>query len=129
MPRYLKEWISPFVSAASVGNPGHLLSTKIVHAIIGSACLCFKLAPAFVSVDDMSRFFIVAWATHPDIIPNKVGCAILEPEEEELAGLPPSSSMRRRSSIRSKTHSTFVTSSKFEGDKGYSGHDAGPRLL
>jgi hypothetical protein len=36
----------------------------------------------------MSRFFVVAWAIYPDINPNKVGCTIVEPEQQ-MVGLPP----------------------------------------
>jgi hypothetical protein len=43
---------------------------------------------AATSREDMSRFFIVARPTHPNLIPSEVGCTVPEPEEN-LAGLPP----------------------------------------
>jgi hypothetical protein len=48
---------------------------------IGSSCLSFELALASVNRVDPSRFFVVAWAIHPDPIPNEVGFAVPEPEE------------------------------------------------
>jgi hypothetical protein len=68
--------------------PTHLWSREFVQEVIGSACLIFEPAPATTSREDMSRFFIVAWATHPDLIPNDVGCIVPE-LEELLVVLPP----------------------------------------
>jgi hypothetical protein len=62
--------------------------TEIIQVIIGSACLCFEPVPASVNKEDMSRFFAVVWATHPDLIPNEVGC-IVPKLEEQLVGLAP----------------------------------------
>jgi hypothetical protein len=56
-------------------------------AIIGSVCLSFEPATASVNKEDLSRFFAVVWATHPNLIPNEV-CAVPEPEEQ-LVGVPP----------------------------------------
>jgi hypothetical protein len=68
--------------------PVHLLLSKVMLAIIGSSCLSFELALDYVNRVDLSRFFVVAWARHPDLIPNGVGCLVPEPEEQ-LAGVPP----------------------------------------
>jgi hypothetical protein len=61
--------------------PVHLLLSKVVLAIIRSSCLSFELALDYVNRVDLSRFFVVAWARHPDLIPNGVGCLVPEPEE------------------------------------------------
>jgi hypothetical protein len=68
--------------------PAHMWSPDFVQAVIGSACLVFEPAPASTSGEDLSRLIVVAWATHPDIIPNEVDCAVPEPMEQ-LVGLPP----------------------------------------
>jgi hypothetical protein len=43
---------------------------------------------ASVNKEEMCWFFVVVWATHPNLIPNEVGCTIPE-LEEQLVGLPP----------------------------------------
>jgi hypothetical protein len=35
---------------------------------------------------DLSRFLVVAWAIHPDLILVEVGCVIPEPEEPFVQG-------------------------------------------
>jgi hypothetical protein len=66
----------------------HAWLSEGVQTIIGSSCLSFELVPTSVAKLDMSCFFVVAWAIHPDLIQNEVGCAIPEPEEQ-LIGVPP----------------------------------------
>jgi hypothetical protein len=48
-----------------------------------------------VNREDLSCFFVVAWAIHPDLILNEVGCFVPK-LEEQLIGLPPCSSMKKR---------------------------------
>jgi NADH:ubiquinone oxidoreductase subunit B-like Fe-S oxidoreductase len=61
--------------------PMHAWSPSMVHAFIGSACWNLEIILASTNRTDLSRFFVVAWAIHPDLIPNEVGFAIPEPEE------------------------------------------------
>jgi hypothetical protein len=89
--------------------PTHLWLMEIVQTIIGLAYQSFKLALASTNKEDMSQFFIVAWAMHPNHIPNDMGCAIPE-SEERLTGLPPSSLAKWRSFIQRKIRSSFVPS-------------------
>jgi hypothetical protein len=78
------------------------MATGARETIISSSCLSFELAPASVSRADMSRFLMVAWAIHLDLIPNEVGCTI--PNLEELVvGLPHCFSVWRNCSTPSKT--------------------------
>jgi hypothetical protein len=49
----------------------------------------------------MSRFFLVSWVVHPDLIPTEVGAVILEPEEpSEVAGADPGQGPRPRSQAK-----------------------------
>jgi hypothetical protein len=69
--------------------PVHAWSPSMVHAFIGSACWNLEIILASTNRTDLSRFFVVAWAIHPDLIPNEVGFAIPEPEEPFQEGVPP----------------------------------------
>jgi hypothetical protein len=124
----------------------------VVQTIIGFSCLSFELGPTSVAKTDTSRYFVVAWAVHPDLIPNEVGCIIPKPKEQ-LAGVPPLF-IQEEEVIHSKRDTlmfrTFVhvlevhdfllpessdseqsrhSSFSDEDDDGYPGHDAVPGLL
>jgi hypothetical protein len=62
--------------------PAHVWLPVVVQTIISSSYLSFEIAPASLNKEDLSRFFVVAWAIHPNLIPVKVGCVMPEPEEE-----------------------------------------------
>jgi hypothetical protein len=61
--------------------PAHAWLPETVHTIIGSSCLSFDLTPTSINRADLSRFFIIASAIHPDLIPNEVKMVVPEPEE------------------------------------------------
>jgi hypothetical protein len=69
--------------------------SECIQTIISVSYLSFELAPALVNKEDLSCFFVVAWAIHPDLILNEVGCFVPK-LEEQLIGLPPCSSMKKR---------------------------------
>jgi hypothetical protein len=130
----------------------HLCLLEVVQSIIGLTCLSFELALDSINRVDLSRFFIIVWARHPDLIPNEVGCIVPE-LEEQLAGLP-LLFIRAEEIIHSKQDmlqfSMFVhvlevhdfsipkdsdddrpeqSSSSDDGDDGYPGHYASHGLL
>jgi hypothetical protein len=105
-----------------------------------------------VAETDTSRYFVVAWAVHPNLIPHEMGYTIPKPKEQ-LAGVPPLF-IREEELIHSKRdtlkfrafihvlevhdfllpessdseqsgHSSFSD----EDNDGYSGHDAVSGLL
>jgi NADH:ubiquinone oxidoreductase subunit B-like Fe-S oxidoreductase len=57
---------------------------ETAQAIIGLACLNFELASTTADGSDLSRFFIVAWATHSHQILVEVGYVIPEPKEPSI---------------------------------------------
>jgi hypothetical protein len=57
----------------------HIWSLDTIQAIIGSSCLMFKASPQSLEGSDLSSFFVVAWARHPNLIPTEVGCSIPKP--------------------------------------------------
>jgi hypothetical protein len=59
----------------------HAWSVDFIQAMIGSSCLVFEVAPSSLEQTDLSSFLVVAWARHPDLIPNEVGCSVPEPVE------------------------------------------------
>jgi hypothetical protein len=69
--------------------PKHVWSSEAIQTISGSSCLSFEIAPASLNREDLSRFFVVAWAIHPNLIPDEVGCVVPEPEEEQVVGVRP----------------------------------------
>jgi hypothetical protein len=69
--------------------PAHVWLPVVVQTIISSSYLSFEIAPASLNKEDLSRFFVVAWAIHPNLIPVKVGCVEPEPEEEQVVGVRP----------------------------------------
>jgi hypothetical protein len=62
--------------------PAHIWSVQSVQEIIESSCFIFKPAPESVQALDLSRFMVVAWAVHPELIPQEIGCIVPEPEPE-----------------------------------------------
>jgi hypothetical protein len=68
--------------------PGHLWSVEVVQAIVGSY-LIFEPVPQLVAGEDMSRFYVVAWSMHPDLIPVEVGCIVPEPTVPLVVTQPP----------------------------------------
>jgi hypothetical protein len=69
--------------------PAQLWSVEVVQAIVGLSCLVFEPAPRSVAVEDLSRFFVVAWAKHLDLISVEVGCIVSEPAEPSVVGQRP----------------------------------------
>jgi hypothetical protein len=69
--------------------PGHLWSVEVVQSIIGSLCLVFEPAPQLVAGEDLSKFFVIAWSKHPDLIPVEVGCIVPEPAGPSVVGKRP----------------------------------------
>jgi hypothetical protein len=67
----------------------HSWSPSMVLAIIRSSCQNFEIAPSSANMADLLRFFVVACAIHPDLIPNEVGFVIPESEEPFEEGTPP----------------------------------------
>jgi hypothetical protein len=68
--------------------PDHLWSVEVVQAIVGSY-LIFELVPQLVAREDMSRFYMVAWSRHPDLILVEVGCIVPEPAMPLVVTQPP----------------------------------------
>jgi hypothetical protein len=69
--------------------PTHVWSSKIMQMIIGTSCLNFKIAPASLNREDLSHFFVVAWAIHPNLILVEVGCMVPEPKREPIIDVRP----------------------------------------
>jgi hypothetical protein len=69
--------------------PAHVWSPETVQIIIASACLNFEIVLALLNMADLFRFFVVAWAIHPNLISVEVGCVVLEPEGESVVGVHP----------------------------------------
>jgi hypothetical protein len=69
--------------------PAHAWSPSLMQAIISSSCLNFEVTSSSVNRVDLSRFFIMAWAIHPDLILNEVGFMIPKPKEPFQEGVPP----------------------------------------
>jgi hypothetical protein len=67
----------------------HVWSPEIVQMIIDSSCLSFEIAPTSLNREDLSHFFMVAWAIHPNLIPMEVGCMVPESKGEPIVGLWP----------------------------------------
>jgi hypothetical protein len=79
--------------------PAHVWSPECIQTIFGVSCLTFELASVSVNREDLSRFFVAAWAIHPDLIPNEVGCVVLKPKEQ-VVGLPPVPLRRRDNPLK-----------------------------
>jgi hypothetical protein len=60
-----------------------------MQMIIGTSCLNFKIAPASLNREDLSHFFVVAWAIHPNLILVEVGCMVPEPKREPIIDVRP----------------------------------------
>jgi hypothetical protein len=69
--------------------PAHVWSPETVQIIIASACLNFEIVLALLNRVDLFRFFVVAWAIHPNLISVEIGCVVLEPEGESVVGVRP----------------------------------------
>jgi hypothetical protein len=69
--------------------PMHVWSIEVPQTIVGSSCLIFNASPSSMDGSDMSQFLVAAWAIHPDLIPNEVGCAVPEPIESFIEWQPP----------------------------------------
>jgi hypothetical protein len=92
--------------------PVHAWLLQTLQLIIGSACQNFEINPVSLNKMDLSRFFMVAWAIHPNLIPIEVGCVSPEPEEPFMERAPPAFSVHQRSSIPKETHCSSGCSSK-----------------
>jgi hypothetical protein len=66
--------------------PVHICLAAAVQTIIGSACLILYVALALVNKDDFSKYLVVAWVLHPDLIPKEVRCVVLEPKPPSDVG-------------------------------------------
>jgi hypothetical protein len=73
--------------------PAHICLAVAVQTIIGSACLIQDVALALAIKEDFSKYLVVAWVLHPDLIPNEVSCVVPEPK-------PPSDVGQRRLFLR-----------------------------
>jgi hypothetical protein len=69
--------------------PAHVWSPETVQIIIASACLNFEIVLALLNRADLFRFFVVAWAIHPNLISVEIGCVVLEPEGESVVRVRP----------------------------------------
>jgi hypothetical protein len=66
----------------SVTNiPAHAWSLDTAQAIMGSSCLIAEVSSRSLNGEDLSRFMVITWSLHPDLIPAEVGCIIPEPEQ------------------------------------------------
>jgi hypothetical protein len=69
--------------------PAHVWSPKIVQAIIDSFCLGFEITLASLNREDLSRFFVVTWSIHLNLISMEISCIVSEPEEQCIEGALP----------------------------------------
>jgi hypothetical protein len=58
----------------------HIWLVQSVQEIVNSSCMVFKLVLASLQAQDLSCFMVVAWAFHPGVIPQEIGCIVPEPE-------------------------------------------------
>jgi hypothetical protein len=91
IPRYDLGRQTPHFLGGSVTDnlSTHVWSPEIVQMIIDSSCLSFEIAPASLNREDLSHFFMVAWAIHPNLIPMEVGCMVPESKGEPIVSLWP----------------------------------------
>jgi hypothetical protein len=57
--------------------------------VIGSSSLVFEPAPTSVSRVDGSRFYVIAWAVHPNLISAEVSSVLPKPKVPFVEGEPP----------------------------------------
>jgi hypothetical protein len=72
------------------GIPSHARSSKVAQTILGSAGAKVEVANPDALSDpvDERKLFVSTWCTHPDLVPNEIIMAVLEPEEEHNGGSP-----------------------------------------
>jgi hypothetical protein len=70
------------------GIPAHAQSVEVAQAILGSAGAKVEFASpeALADPDDERELFAAAWCAHPDLVPDEVIMAVLEPEEPHDGG-------------------------------------------
>jgi hypothetical protein len=74
----------------SVTNaPTHMWSVETIQEIVGSSCLVSEVSPRSLDQSDLSRFLVVVWARHLDLIPTEVACSVPEPVDPFVNAQPP----------------------------------------
>jgi hypothetical protein len=70
----------PFQILVSVTNVlAHVWLVETVQEIVGSSCLVSEVSSRSLDQSDLSRFLVVVWVRHPDLVPTEVACSVPEP--------------------------------------------------
>jgi hypothetical protein len=59
--------------------PKHMWSISTTQEVLGSSTLIFNTTLASTVASNLLQFLVATWAKHSDLIPNEVGCIVLEP--------------------------------------------------
>lgn len=72
------------------GVPAHTRLSEVAQTILGSAGAKVETVDleALTDPDDEREFFVSTWCAHPDLVPDEIIMAVLEPEEEPDGGSP-----------------------------------------